>query len=141
MYEGLAAFRGTGLWLFRSHQLALAADVELENKMYDAAARSLDEAFSVADSAGDRLAAAELHRLRGEHAIAVARTPDDLAAGERDLRAGLAIATATGADYVRARAAQSLERFDGVAGRRKYDSSGQLRDVTVLEDWRGDRDA
>ena len=141
MYEGLAAFRGTGLWLFRSHQLALAADVELENKMYDAAARSLDEAFSTANGVGDRLAAAELHRLRGEHAIATARTPDDLAVGVRDLRVGFDLATATGAEHVRARAARSLERFDGVAGRRKEDSSGQLGDVTVLGDWRAGRDA
>jgi DNA-binding winged helix-turn-helix (wHTH) protein/tetratricopeptide (TPR) repeat protein len=141
MYDGLAAFRGTELWLFRPHQLALAADVELENRMYDAAARSLDEAFSTANSAGDRLAAAELHRLRGEHAIAVARAPEDLAVAERDLRTGLDIATATGAAYVRARAARSLERFGGVAGRRKKDTSGQLSDVTVLGEWRGDRDA
>jgi hypothetical protein len=139
MYGGLDMLRDTGLWLFRPYQLALTAELELKNEMYDAAARSLDEAFTIAEGVGDRLAAAELHRLRGEHTIATARTPDKLAGAERDLRAGLDIATATGAEGIRARAARSLDRLHIAPTGRKGGTSGRVRRVTELQDRRRSR--
>jgi tetratricopeptide (TPR) repeat protein len=141
MYEGLAAFRGTGLWLFRPFQLALAAEIELENRMYDAAARSLDEAFAIAGEVGDGLAVAELHRLRGELAIATGTTPDHLVDAECDLRAAVDIAAETGAERVRIAAARSLQRFERTDGSRRGEPAGRVRAVADLADRRRGRDA
>jgi hypothetical protein len=88
-----------------------------------------------------RLAAAELHRLRGEHAIATARPPDNLERAERNLRAGLDIATASGAEHFRRRAEQSLKRFaQGPAARRK-DTPGKVSSVAELDYRRRGSDA
>ena len=141
MQDSLDALRDSGLYLFRPYQLALVAELELENSMYDSAARSLDEAFSTAERVGDRLAAAELHRLRGEVAIATARSPADLAQAESDLRAGLDIATASGAGRFRNRAERSLERFDRGRASRRSDNPGKVSSITELEDRRRGRDA
>jgi DNA-binding winged helix-turn-helix (wHTH) protein len=140
MYDGLAALRGSGLWLFRPYQLALAAALELENAMYDAAARSLDEAFSTAERVGDRLAAAELHRLRGEYAIATARSPDHLEQAVHDIRAGLDIATASGAEQVKRRAERSLERIGQANVAPRNEPTGIMRSVTEIEYRRRGRD-
>ncbi len=121
VHEALAVFRGTELWLFRPFQLALAAEIEIENGMHDAAAGSLDEAFTIAERVGDRLAAARLHWLRGELALATATTVEHLARAERDLRASLDIANATGAEEIRGRVVKSLERLDGADGGRRQE--------------------
>ena len=127
MHKGLDASRGTGLWLFRPFQLALAAEVELENGMHDAAARSLDEAFTIAAGVGDRLAAARLHWLRGELTLATATTVEHLVEAEHNLRASLDIANATGTEEVRARVAKSLARLDRVDGGLREGLAGHSR--------------
>ena len=120
--EGLATFRNTPFWLFRPFQLSLAAEIELEAGHYDAAARSLSEAFALSAQVGDRLALSQLHRLRGELAAAVATNADDMAGAESDLRESLNIAGTSGAELLRLRAQQSLDALHPVAGGRISES-------------------
>ena len=111
IHTGLDTLRDTALWLFRPFQLSLAAQVELANGMFDRAAETLKEAFAIADRVGDRLATAELHRLRGELRLATCRASDASRQAECDFQAALGIATAQGADLVRSRALASLARL------------------------------
>ena len=116
--NGLETFQNTPFWLFRPFQLSLAAEIELEAGLYDAAARSLSEAFELSAQVGDRLALSQLHRLRGELAAAVATNADDMAEAESDLRVSLNIARTSGAELLRSRAQQSLDALRPVASRR-----------------------
>lgn len=116
--EGLATFRNTPFWLFRPFQLSLAAEVELEAGLYDAAARSLSEAFALSTQVGDRLALSQIHRLRGELMAAVATSADQVAEAKSDLRESLDIARTSGAELLRSRAQQSLDALHSEAGGR-----------------------
>jgi DNA-binding winged helix-turn-helix (wHTH) protein len=111
MRAALDTLRNTALWLFRPFQLSLAAQIELANGMFDRAAESLKEAFAIADRVGDRLAAAELHRLRGELNLATCRASDSSRQAQRDFQEALEIATAQGAHLVRSRVLASLARL------------------------------
>jgi len=110
---GLAASASVGLMLFRPFQLSLAASANTAIGRYEAASACLDEAFSVVARTGDRLAIAELHRVRGELAYARSRDPDDLAEAYSDLENAVRIARDQGASLWAKRASESLSRLRG----------------------------
>lgn len=113
--EGLAICRQIGMTLFRPFQLALAADVMLAGGLVKEAARCVEEGLAVAESVGDRLVSAELHRIRGELALV---TPDlkPPVDAETELRVALEIAEDQGARLYADRASRALERVWGKRG-------------------------
>jgi len=68
--EGLAVCGDTPLWLFRPFQLTLYSEVLIASGLYMEAHAAIEEAFQIAERTGDRLAWAEMHRLRGELTLA-----------------------------------------------------------------------
>lgn len=117
MQEGLAAHRDAGLSLFRPYQLSLAADAQFRSGRLDESAQSLEEGFAIANRVGDRLAVAELHRIRGELVLATSTDDDSRERAGDDLQRVVEIATARGAVLLAARASKPLKRLRG--GRKK----------------------
>lgn len=117
MQEGLAAHRDTGLSLFRPYQLSLAADAQLRSGRLDESAQCLEEGFAMANRVGDRLAVAELHRIRGEPDLATSTDDDSRERASDDLQRAVEIATAQGAVLLAARASKPLKHLRG--GRKK----------------------
>jgi predicted ATPase len=111
MRRGLSLCENTDLWLFRPFQLSLLAGELLECGDVEEAAYNVQEALEVAERVGDRVAWAELHRLRGEIAMATARTREESQQAERDLLTALDFATGQKADLLVDRAYASLERL------------------------------
>lgn len=105
--EGLDTTAAMGLSLFRPFQLALAAAVKLNCGLFDDAGACLREAFAVSARTGDRLALAELHRLRAELQL----RNDDAKSRHRataDLESAIEIAHAQGAMLWETRALERL---------------------------------
>jgi hypothetical protein len=125
---GLAATAAVGLTLFRPFQLSLAASANTAIGRYEAASACLDEAFSVVARTGDRLAIAELHRVRGELAYARGRDPDDLAEADTDLENAVRIARNQGADLWAKRASESLSRLRGARVAEQPPASRRLQE-------------
>ncbi|MEJ2385119.1 MAG: winged helix-turn-helix domain-containing protein [Xanthomonadales bacterium] len=111
MRRGLSLCENTDLWLFRPFQLSLLAGELLACGDVEEAAYNVQEALEVAERVGDRVAWAELHRLRGEIAMATARTREESQQAERDLLTALDFATGQKADLLVDRAHASLERL------------------------------
>jgi predicted ATPase len=111
MAEGVAAARATGSKLHLPIQLVLLAEAQLRNRLLDQATQSLDEAFAVCEDVGERLCLPELHRVRGELWLAMARDPDSCAHAEDDFRAAIDISRAQGAHLLTLRASVSLARL------------------------------
>jgi DNA-binding winged helix-turn-helix (wHTH) protein/tetratricopeptide (TPR) repeat protein len=142
MRDGVAAGRATGSSLFQSFQLALLAEAQLRNGLYDESAQSLDEAFALSERIGERLSASELHRVRGE--LRLARSPDVESRhhAEDDFRTAIEISRTQGAKLLTLRAAVSLVRLLActtrsaaalallAAARREVTEGGELLDVT-----------
>jgi tetratricopeptide (TPR) repeat protein len=126
MREGVAAGRATGSSLFQSFQLALLAEAQLRNHLYDESAQSLDEAFALSGHIGERLSASELHRVRGELRLATSRDRESRRHAEDDFRAAIEISRTQGAKLLTLRASVSLGRL--LAGTsRSAEALGLLR--------------
>ena len=127
MRKGLTAWQTTGAQLMRPHFLALLAE-GIAPAHDDEGLRVLDEALAVAESTGERIYEAELHRLKGERLLARATRGDNLqmaagghsvidttsstlAAAERCFTQALAIARKQEALSLELRALMSLERL------------------------------
>lgn len=111
MNAGLAAYRHTGMSLFRPFQLALAADVLLRNQFVKEASQCVAEGLANAERVGDRLASAELYRTRAELGLATSADRESASRAEADLRRALEIARGQGASLYAARASRALERL------------------------------
>jgi len=109
----LAAHRDSGLSLLRPFQLALAADAQLRSRRLDETAQSLEEAFAIVHRVGDRLALAELHRIKGELHLAISTDRDSREQARDEFRSAVEVASAQGATLLAARALQALERLPG----------------------------
>jgi DNA-binding winged helix-turn-helix (wHTH) protein len=116
MREGLSMCEHSDLQLFRPFQYALHVDTLLGCGRYEDAAYSLQEAFELARRSGDRVAWAELQRLRGELTMAMAVSGDYLVQAERDLHRALDYAMGQQAQLLVERAHASLERLRGRPG-------------------------
>jgi hypothetical protein len=113
MHDGLSVCEHTPLWLFRPFQNSLYAEVLLDNGLFEEASRRLDEAFDVAERTGDRVAWAEMHRLRGELTLATNAGKDFGRQAEKDLVKALEFAMFQGANLLVERAHESLNRLRG----------------------------
>lgn len=114
--EGLSSAGQFGMTLFRPFQLMLAAAAQMQCGQLADAARSLEEAFAIAARVGDRLALAELYRLRGELNRQISGGKGDRSHVERDLVTARDIARSQGADLWEKRAVASLERYRAGGG-------------------------
>ena len=116
MREGLSVCEHSDLQLFRPFQYALHVEILLGCGRYEEAAYSLQEAFELAGRSGDRVAWAELHRLRGELTMATTVDRGYPVQAERDLHRALDYAMAQRAQRLVERVHASLERLRGRAG-------------------------
>lgn len=109
--QGLEASAAAGLILFRPFHLVLAASAKVAVGSLDDAADCLEEAFALTERVGDRLALAEMHRLRGEIAALRKGSLENRRLAIADLNAAHEIATSQGADFWASRAADSLDKM------------------------------
>lgn len=114
--DGLSSAGRFGMTLFRPFHLMLAAAAEMQCGLLEDAARSLEEAFAIAERVGDRLALAEMYRLRGDLGRQIAGDERARRRGEQDLNTAVDIARSQGAVLWEKRAAASLERYRAGAG-------------------------
>jgi len=68
--QGIAAWQGTGAEMWRSHFLALLAEMYEKVGQKEEGFIALTEALAVVDKTGERYYAAELYRLKGELTLA-----------------------------------------------------------------------
>ena len=111
LLEALETSRAFGVTLFRPFQLALAADLQLDNGQLEGATRLIDEAFVISERAGERLALPELYRIRGELRTRTAAGPETLKRAVGDLTRARDIATEQGATLLAAKATASLQQL------------------------------
>ena len=110
MRQGLAAWERCGAQLMRPHFLALLAEACPASEGTQAL-QILDEAVALAESTGERMYEAELHRLRGERWLTSVRNKADVEAAEACFEQSLAIARRQEALSLERRAARSLARL------------------------------
>ena len=101
---GMGMWRGIGAELVVPHFLALVTQAHLDNGAVDAAAGAVEEALGSLERSNERYFEADLHRLRGE--VALARGDADTA--KVSFSRALEVADAQGAGLFRLRAAMAL---------------------------------
>jgi class 3 adenylate cyclase/predicted ATPase/tRNA A-37 threonylcarbamoyl transferase component Bud32 len=101
---GMGMWRGIGAELVVPHFLSLVTQAHLDSGAVDAASASVEEALASLEASNERYFEADLHRLRGE--VALAR--DDRDAAHASYRKALEVADAQGAGLFRLRAAMAL---------------------------------
>ena len=114
MRTGTGAARATGSGLFQPLLFSLLAEAEFKCGLHAEAFAHVEEAFGLAERNGDRLATAELYRLRGELRLAAAR---DCESGEHDLSHAIETAKGQGANLLALRSATSLGRHWAAIGK------------------------
>ncbi|HEY5707577.1 MAG TPA: SpoIIE family protein phosphatase [Terrimicrobiaceae bacterium] len=113
---GLEAYRGTGAELAIPYYLSMLADGCSQAGRFDEARAALDEAFVLVEKNDERFQEAELHRLRGE--LALAESSDQTTA-EECFRRSLQTAQRQKSKAWELRATTSLARLLQKQGRRK----------------------
>lgn len=108
MESSLQAYRDTGGLLLEPLSLALLAESHAHAGAVAQARRAVDGAFAVGTLDGEYFYAAEMHRLRGELALAAG---GDRQAALADLRRAVEIARQQGAAALEERAAAALRRL------------------------------
>lgn len=106
--SGLMAVGQFGMMLLRPFHLVLAAEAQMRCKLFDDATNSIAEAFAVSERSGHRLALPEMHRLRGEITLRVAKDPESRRRAIRDLETAAEMADATSAHLWARRAKAAL---------------------------------
>ena len=107
--SGLDAFRATGAELRLPAYLGLLADAYRQSSRFDDAQQALDEGLAIAEKNDDRSHEAELHRLKGEVALAVGSQEASVA--ETAFQRALETARRQGSAAWELRAATSLARL------------------------------
>jgi len=115
LHRSLAARRATGAPP-RARQLAMLAEAYRHAGQIEEGLRLVAEALAVADTTGDRVVEAELHRRRGEFLLAL--SADNLAEAEACFQQALAVARRQQAKSWELRAAMSLSRLWQHQGKR-----------------------
>jgi predicted ATPase/DNA-binding winged helix-turn-helix (wHTH) protein len=133
MREGLASFARTEARFYRPWNLALLGDTYAQAGDYPAALDVLDEALKLAESTGERMFEAELHRLKGEWLLRRGGV-DAVAEAEGCFRRSLAMAQGQGAKSWELRAATSMARLWRDQGR--YQEAREL--LSSVHDWFGE---
>lgn len=111
---GLEVYRATGARLSETFQLAVLADVALQQCHYETAQGALDQAFAAATQTGERFWLAELHRLSG---LLLERAGGD---GAREqFEQALLVAREQGMIMLELRASASLARYWLARGQRQ----------------------
>ncbi len=121
MRQGLAAMQATGVELFRSHFLALLAEVHGRSGQITDGMNMLAEAFAFVEKTGERFYEAELYRLKGELRLTQSRV-QSLAPSVKEAEAcflkAIDIAQQQQAKSLELRAATSLARLWQQQGKR-----------------------
>jgi DNA-binding winged helix-turn-helix (wHTH) protein/predicted ATPase len=115
--KGLAAFETTGAVAGKTAYLAILAQAYAHRGRNDEAMDVVQKALTLADSIGEHLVAAELHRLQGELLLRQGQG-QAVSAAERCFRRALDIANHRGAKSLELRAAVSLARLWRDLGKR-----------------------
>lgn len=108
--RGLTLWESTGSRLLRPYALATLADIHLRMGQPDRGLSLVEKALTLIATTGERWYEAELHRLRGELAMAQSAAPDREAEAMATWLKALAIARRQGARSWELRAAVSLAR-------------------------------
>ena len=111
--EGLAAYRATGAEVSVPHFRALLAEALGAAGCRQEALDEIDAALRDVERTGERYYEAELHRQRGELALAGGAAPASRDEAERCFRRAVAVAAAQGAPAFELRARESLRRLRG----------------------------
>ena len=114
LQKGLEAYRATGADLAVPYYLSMLGDAASRAGSFDEARRAFDEALALVEKNDERFQEAELHRLKGE--LALAESGDQAAAEECFRRASRSPAPASQAWELRA--TMSLARLWQRQGRR-----------------------
>jgi predicted ATPase len=117
MWEGLAAYRATGLELDRPWVLGLIAEVYGQGRQSDDGLRVLSEALALGDKTGERWCEAELHRLKGE--LLLQQSPDNQTEAESCFQKALDVSRNQQAKLWELRASTSLARLWREQGKRQ----------------------
>ncbi|HEY7491137.1 MAG TPA: adenylate/guanylate cyclase domain-containing protein [Candidatus Tectomicrobia bacterium] len=115
--QGLAASRATGTEFFRPYFLALLAEIQGTLGQAEAGLTTLTEALMLVDKTGERIYAAELHRLKGE--LLLQQTAPEVSQAETCFQQALDIARWQQAKSCELRAAMSLSRLWQQQGKRQ----------------------
>jgi adenylate cyclase len=113
MRQGMAGWQRTGAQLMRPHFLALLAEAFPPTDRQDQGLSVLDEALALAESTGERMYEAEIHRLRGERLLRGAPECVDVEAAEACFGRSLAVARQQDALSLELRTAMSEARPRG----------------------------
>ena len=111
MRQGFAIWQSTGAHLMRPHFLALLSEVSgpAPDEHYEPGI--LDQALALAESTGERIYEAEIHRLRGERLLTDTRESGNLNKAEACFEQALAIGRRQEALSFEPRTALSLARL------------------------------
>jgi predicted ATPase len=115
-WEGLTAYRATGVEVSRTYYLALLADACGKAGQTEEGLTVLTEALALVDKHGERFHEAELYQLKGE--LLLAHTPAHPREAETCFRQALDIARRQQAKSLELRAAMSLARLWQQQGKR-----------------------
>jgi adenylate cyclase len=107
--QGLTARHATGASLYQASHLALLAEAYREAGQVEEGLRMMAEALARADTTGEQLCEAELHRLKGE--MLLQRVSPDAPQAERCFQQARAIARRRQAKSSELRAVVSLSRL------------------------------
>jgi predicted ATPase len=117
MWEGLAAYRATGLELDRPGVLGLIAEVYGQGRQSDDGLRVLSEALALGDKTGECWCEAELHRLKG--VLLLQQASGNSTEAEACFHKAIAIAQRQSAKSWELRAATSLAKLWQTQGKRQ----------------------
>jgi predicted ATPase len=117
IHQGLRAYRATGAELDRPYYLALLAEAHGAMGHPESGLTVLTEALTLADTTGERLCEAELHRLKGE--LLLQGSSENSTEAEACFQKALAIARAQQAKSLELRAATSIARLWQQQGKRQ----------------------
>jgi predicted ATPase len=107
--QGLAAAQALGTKTIRAFWLSLLIETAGEAGQVDEGLETVAEALEVVGATGERLAEAELHRLKGE--LLLARSSDNHTEAETCFHQALSVAQSQQAKSLELRAATSLTRL------------------------------
>jgi predicted ATPase len=109
--EGLGAWNGTGAELMRPVFLSMLAEAYAAANRHGEALHILDEALAFSESTGERMYAAEVHRLRGESLLTLRPDRHGAAAALACFEEALGVAGRQGARSLELRAEASRARL------------------------------
>jgi DNA-binding winged helix-turn-helix (wHTH) protein/predicted ATPase/type II secretory pathway predicted ATPase ExeA len=132
LQQGLPAYRATGAGIFVPYFLALLAAAYGENGQMQAGLQTITEALIRVEQTGERIWAAELHRLRGELVLQSGVQSLQSATPNTPVAVEAAACFHRAIDMARQQQARSLELRAGVSLARLWQQQGKTAEAGAL---------